>query len=168
MERYPIAPRHGLAVLELLYRVTAAVVSWCDPIIRRIGYARVDRWFRPLERWSKRRTFGCEMCGQCVLHSAGMVCPMTCPKQLRNGACGGVRADGGCEVAPEMKCVWVAAYERARYLTEFGPEIIEINPPVNHRLSASSAWVNMLRGVDKQTPQGWAESPHVVLVEREL
>ena len=38
------------------------------------------------------------MCGQCVLHSTGMTCPMTCPKTLRNGPCGGVREDGDCEV----------------------------------------------------------------------
>ena len=38
---------------------------------------------------------------------------MTCPKTLRNGPCGGVRADGGCEVKPEMRCVWLKGYERA-------------------------------------------------------
>ncbi|MBF6309362.1 methylenetetrahydrofolate reductase C-terminal domain-containing protein, partial [Nocardia farcinica] len=34
--------------------------------------------------------FNCQMCGQCILHSTGMTCPMTCPKKLRNGPCGGV------------------------------------------------------------------------------
>ena len=42
----------------------------------------------------KKPVFGCKLCGQCVLHSTGMTCPMTCPKQLRNGPCGGVRPDG--------------------------------------------------------------------------
>ena len=50
------------------------------------------------------------MCGQCVLSSTGMSCPMNCPKTLRNGPCGGVRANGHCEVKPEMRCVWVEAY----------------------------------------------------------
>ena len=44
--------------------------------------------------------FDCRMCGQCVLSSTGMSCPMNCPKSLRNGPCGGVRADGNCEVKP--------------------------------------------------------------------
>ena len=61
----------------------------------------------------KKPVFGCQMCGQCVLHSTGMTCPMNCPKTLRNGPCGGVRPDGHCEVKPEMRCVWVKAVERA-------------------------------------------------------
>jgi hypothetical protein len=48
-----------------------------------------------------------------ILHSTGMTCPMTCPKNLRNGPCGGVRANGHCEVIPTMRCVWVQAFERA-------------------------------------------------------
>ena len=64
----------------------------------------------------KKPVFGCQMCGQCVLHSTGLTCPMTCPKQLRNGPCGGVRADGNCEVNPDMRCVWLKAYERSERL----------------------------------------------------
>jgi hypothetical protein len=46
-----------------------------------------------VEKAVKGPVFGCRMCGQCVLHSTGLTCPMTCPKQLRNGPCGGVRPD---------------------------------------------------------------------------
>ena len=56
---------------------------------------------RPLalvEAAVKKPIWGCQMCGQCVLHSTGMTCPMNCPKMLRNGPCGGVRPDGNCEV----------------------------------------------------------------------
>ena len=55
--------------------------------------------------------FDCRECGQCVLSATGMACPMNCPKQMRNGPCGGVREDGRCEVQPEMRCVWVEATE---------------------------------------------------------
>src|SRR5256885_1250612 len=44
-----------------------------------------------IEHAVKGRVFGCQMCGQGVLHSTGLTCPMTCPKTLRNGPCG--RAD---------------------------------------------------------------------------
>jgi hypothetical protein len=135
-------------------------------LIARVGYDRFARWVLPLERRSKGALFGCRMCGQCILHATGMVCPMTCPKELRNGACGGVRADGTCEVDRDMKCVWVVAYDRARELRIHGPEMIAIKPPVDHRLEGSSAWVNALTGLDKRSPKGWAELPHDPVVER--
>lgn len=91
---------------------------------------------------------------------------MTCPKSMRNGPCGGVRADGSCEVVPAMTCVWVTAYERARRLRRYGAELLEIQPPLDHRLEGSSAWVNMLTGADRRPPCGWADLPHDPLAER--
>jgi len=41
---------------------------------------------------------------------------MNCPKNIRNGPCGGVRLDGHCEVKPEMMCVWVRAFESSQRL----------------------------------------------------
>ena len=61
--------------------------------------ARSARWRRS-SKPSRALLFDCRMCGQCVLSSTGMSCPMNCPKTLRNGPCGGVRADGNCEVKP--------------------------------------------------------------------
>ena len=102
----------------------------------------------------KGPVFGCQMCGQCVLHSTGLTCPMTCPKRLRNGPCGGVRPDGHCEVVPEMECVWVKAYERSQKLP-WADEIHDLRPPVDNRLWETSSWRNFLTGRDKQTPAGW-------------
>src|SRR5262249_28650003 len=62
--------------------------------------------FTETERVTKQTLFGCRMCGQCALPVTGYVCPMGCPKELRNGPCGGVGTDGGCEVYPEKRCVW--------------------------------------------------------------
>ena len=91
-----------------------------------------------LEHAVKKPVFGCRMCGQCVLHDTGMTCPMTCPKTLRNGPCGGVREDGHCEVKPEMRCVWVKAEERARTLpllpASWREHFHELRPPVDNRL----------------------------------
>ena len=102
----------------------------------------------------KKPVFGCQMCGQCVLHSTGLTCPMNCPKMLRNGPCGGVRPDGGCEVKPEMRCVWLKAVERSRRLP-WREEIHDIRPPVDNRLWDTSSWRNLLTKRDKQTPPGW-------------
>ena len=106
-----------------------------------------------------KATWDCQMCGQCVLHSTGMTCPMGCPKTLRNGPCGGVREDGNCEVKPEMKCVWTKAYGR----TETWPlpklwkeEFNHLRPPVDNRLKGTSSWKNFLTKRDRWMPAGWA------------
>ena len=78
-------------------RLGAAVERW--PLARRL--------FTGAERTTKEGLFGCRMCGQCALPVTGYVCPMGCPKELRNGPCGGVGADGSCEVYPDRRCVWV-------------------------------------------------------------
>ncbi len=123
------------------------------------------RWLKPggmtektlivAEEIGKGAVFDCRMCGQCVLHSTGMTCPQTCPKNLRNGPCGGVRANGHCEVKPEMRCVWVQAWERSRKMPEYGAEIHLLLPPLNRRLQDTSAWVNEFTGAAQKNPAGW-------------
>lgn len=107
-----------------------------------------------IERAVKRPLFGCQMCGQCVLHATGLTCPMTCPKMLRNGPCGGVRPDGSCEVNPSMRCVWTKAVERSGRLP-WREEIHELRPPVDNRLWGTSSWLNHLTRRDRQRPSSW-------------
>lgn len=112
-----------------------------------------------VEHAIKNPIWDCQMCGQCVLHSTGMTCPMTCPKTLRNGPCGGVREDGHCEVRPEMRCVWTKAYLRTKAKTmpeSWEEEFNDLRPPVDNTLRGSSSWINFFRKRDRQTPGGWS------------
>ena len=108
-----------------------------------------------VEHAVKGAIWDCRMCGQCVLLDTGLTCPMTCPKTLRNGPCGGVRADGTCEVKPEMRCVWVKAVERSERLPVLGSHIDCLRPPVDNRLAGTSSWINLTTGRDRVTPAGW-------------
>ena len=80
--------------LERLYRGFERTMIALDPLWRRIGYARLEQPVEAVERAVKGLLFDCQMCGCCVLSSTGLSCPMNCPKNLRNGPCGGVRSDG--------------------------------------------------------------------------
>jgi hypothetical protein len=145
-------------LLEVVYDLTKRIFIGLDPIWSRLGYERTDRLIRPAEEITKKLLFDCRMCGQCILHSTGMTCSMTCPKNLRNGPCGGVRNNGHCEVIPDMKCIWVQAYERSLDMPTYGQEIMLLQPPINWELQDTSAWVNLLTGVDVKTPVGWPQS----------
>ncbi|MFC3571642.1 methylenetetrahydrofolate reductase C-terminal domain-containing protein [Paracoccus simplex] len=128
--------------LERLYRILAALFLRLHPLWQALGYARAERPVRFVERQVKGLLFDCRMCGQCVLSATGMSCPMNCPKQLRNGPCGGVRADGHCEVAPEMPCAWVKAWEGARRMAQ-GDAILAVQKPVDRRLAGRSSWLDV-------------------------
>ena len=121
-------------------------------LIRHIGPGRLERPVAAVERIVKGALFDCRMCGQCVLSSTGMACPMNCPKGLRNGPCGGVRANGRCEVYAEMPCVWVEAWNGSREMAD-GSRIEEIQPPVDHRLKGRSTWLAVaLAATNERTP----------------
>ena len=150
--------------LEVGYKASTKAFTVLKPVIEKIGYERTDKLINKVEHVTKSAVFDCRMCGQCVLHSTGMTCPMTCPKNLRNGPCGGVRQNGHCEVFPEMRCVWVEAFENSLDMPTYGDEMMNLNPPVNRLLEGQSAWMTQLTGADKQTPPGWIALDAINLV----
>jgi hypothetical protein len=109
-----------------------------------------------IEKKSKEAIFDCRMCGQCILHSTGLTCPMRCPKNIRNGPCGGVLQDGSCEVLPDRPCVWVQAWQRSRKLPLFRDHIEHVERPVDWQLQDTSSWINFATRRDKHVPPGWA------------
>lgn len=117
--------------------------------------APVRRTLLLVEKKSKEAVFDCRMCGQCILHSTGMTCPMTCPKNLRNGPCGGTMLNGNCEVLPDEPCIWVLAWERSRRLPLWRDHMRHLNPPVDFRLEGTSSWENLITGRDREQPAGW-------------
>jgi len=91
----------------------------------------------------------CKDCGDCALLDIAYQCPMSqCPKNQRNGPCGGSH-NGWCEVYPqEKKCIWVKAYAMLKaYKEEEQLENMYL-PPVNWDLYQTSAWYNYYTGRD--------------------
>ena len=131
--------------LNRLYRALEDLLVMLRPLMRVFGDERLERPFAAIERGTKGFLFDCKMCGQCVLSSTGMSCPMNCPKQLRNGPCGGVRANGNCEVLPDMKCVWVAAWEGSQRIPGGVESLRAVQFAVDRRLEGRSSWLRALR-----------------------
>lgn len=144
-------------LLEWVYQVTYNLIRpyrrWLAP------GSHLEGFIIRAERLGKGAIFDCRMCGQCILHSTGMTCPMTCPKNLRNGPCGGVLPNGHCEVLPDRACVWVQAWERSKEMSVYGQDILYVQPPTNHALKDTSSWINDLHRKGEMIPKGWeAES----------
>jgi hypothetical protein len=135
--------RHS-RLLETVYTILERVFVYLHPLLHRIGYQRLERPVVLVEHAVKGLLFDCRMCGQCVLNSTGMSCPMNCPKELRNGPCGGVRPNGYCEVKPDMPCVWVQAAAGSAHMRN-GRLIEHVQPPLDRSLSGSSSWLRVVR-----------------------
>ena len=133
--------RHSRS-LEWFYARFADTFLLLHPLWNKIGYARAERPVKFVEKHVKGLLFDCRMCGQCALSSTGMSCPMNCPKQLRNGPCGGVRANGNCEVEPDMPCVWVQAWKGSQSMQK-GDAILNVQKPVNQSLRETSSWLRV-------------------------
>lgn len=130
-------------LLEWFYKRFADFFLFLHPMWKAIGYHRAEGTVTFVERQVKGLMFDCRMCGQCILSSTGMSCPMNCPKQLRNGPCGGVRANGNCEVEPDMPCVWVQAWKGAEQMRDGIANISAVQKPVDQSLRETSSWLRV-------------------------
>jgi len=131
--------------LNAFYGRFEALLMRMHGLFRALGYERIETPVAGLEKVVKGLLFDCRMCGQCVLSSTGMSCPMNCPKDLRNGPCGGVRGNGNCEVKPEMRCVWVEAYRGSERMPGGVEAMMKVQFAVDQRLQGRSSWLKVVR-----------------------
>lgn len=91
--------------------------------------------------------FGCRMCGNCLLQETAFICPMQCPKGLRNGPCGGSTPEM-CYVDESRPCVWYKIYERSFKL---GREdlLLEVLPPMDWEKAGTDAWSGIFEQAGK-------------------
>lgn len=137
------AVRHS-RFFAAFYKGFEALLVALHPLWRLIGYRRLDKPVAFVERGVKGFLFDTQMCGSCTLGATGMVCPMNCPKSMRNGPCGGVRSNGNCEIKPEMPCVWIDAWNGSTLMKD-GDRIRELQGAADHRLKGSSSWLREVR-----------------------
>ena len=124
-----------------LRRRLVSLSAWVD---RRPLLAKLTERF---EYAIKRPAFGCQACGNCVLGHMEYVCPQTCPKQMRNGPCGGTLFTR-CEVI-DQECIWVSVYQRAEAAHRVEALKTHIPAP-DRRLQGTSSWINYFLGRDSR------------------
>ncbi|MDD4238646.1 MAG: methylenetetrahydrofolate reductase C-terminal domain-containing protein [Desulfotomaculaceae bacterium] len=111
--------------LEKLVGDADAVISLaCGVGVQYLAEKYPDKWVVPAQdtlfaggstehgRWDEK----CGLCGDCILHRTGGICPVIrCAKSILNGPCGGSQ-NGRCEVDQDMTCAWQLIYERMKAL----------------------------------------------------
>lgn len=90
-----------------------------------------------IERAVKGVFWGCRMCGNCLLQETAFICPMACPKGLRNGPCGGSTPDHCC-VDESRPCIWYEIYRRAEKMDRL-EKLLEVLPPLDWDKTGTSA-----------------------------
>ena len=135
--------------LARVYAGAARLAPWLAPLARRVGVPRFGRWLAPVEHVAKGLFFDCQMCGDCALSVTGLACPMGCGKQMRNGPCGGVRANGHCELRPGQRCTWLEAGEGDLRMQggargEHRPSWRERVAPLDRRRAGQSSWIRVI------------------------
>ena len=134
---------------QLMYEPGKNLYGVMKGLCKKVHGSRVESFFHKLEHLTKVALFDCRDCGDCALIDTAYLCPMSqCPKNQRNGACGG-SFQGWCEVYPgKRKCVYVRAYARLKKHGEQDQMGKDIVPPCNWDLYQSSSWVNYYLGKD--------------------
>lgn len=111
---------------------------WQPPFMpfKRVPFKK--RALAKIELAVKGPLFGCRMCGNCLLQETAFICPMECPKGLRNGPCGGSTPEK-CYVDESQPCIWYKIYERSFQL---GREalLLEVLPPMDWDKAGMDAW----------------------------
>ncbi len=114
------------------------------------------------EKSFKGALWGCRMCGNCLLQETAFICPMACPKGLRNGPCGGSTPDHCC-VDESRPCIWYEIYRRAEKMGRLD-KLLEVLPPLDWDKTGTSALRDVYtklneNGVMKTISSGLKASP---------
>lgn len=114
-----------IEALDNLVKDADAIVSLaCGVGVQYLAERYTDKWVVPALNtnfiggsklhgiWEER----CGLCGDCVLHLTGGICPIIrCAKSILNGPCGGSQY-GNCELSKDIPCAWQLIYDRMKAL----------------------------------------------------
>ncbi len=107
----------------------------------------LNRFLEEAELLVKGPLWGCRQCGNCLLQETAFICPMECPKGLRNGPCGGSTPER-CYVDESRPCIWYKIYERA---FQMGRQelLLEVLPPLDWELVGGEQVAGLFKQVAK-------------------
>lgn len=111
----------------------------------------INRVINSVEMLYKGPLWGCRQCGNCLLQETAFICPMECPKGVRNGPCGGSTPEH-CYVDETRPCIWYKIYERA---FQMGRQelLLEVLPPLDWEMVGGEQLQLLAKQVKKNGPK---------------
>ncbi len=106
-----------------------------------------ERILASLEKFVKGPLWGCRMCGNCLLQETAFICPMECPKGIRNGPCGGSTLEH-CYVDTTRPCMWYQIYDRAFRMGR-EEKLLEVLPPLDWDKVGGETWGDVVAQIGK-------------------
>lgn len=128
-------PEYVEALDEIVKDVDAVISLACGVGVQYLA-ERFDKWVVPALDTNfagGSKTHGvweekCGLCGNCILHKTGGICPIIrCSKSILNGPCGGSQ-NGKCEIDKDVECAWHLIYERMKKLGKLD-KLMQLEPP---------------------------------------
>jgi methylenetetrahydrofolate reductase (NADPH) len=148
----------GYSTFRMLHHLAftrEGVLFWpMRALAKMVDGSLLESAYTKSEQIIKGLTNECRHCGDCAMLDLAYLCPMSqCPKNQRNGPCGG-SYEGWCEAYPnQRKCIYVLAYDRLK--AHGADQSLGENPvpPVNYALNETSSWINFYLGRDHSAPK---------------
>jgi methylenetetrahydrofolate reductase (NADPH) len=106
-----------------------------------------NRVLENVEYAIKSPLFGCRMCGNCLLQETAFICPMECPKGMRNGPCGGSTPEY-CYVDKTRPCIWYRIYDRSFKMNR-QEMLMEVLPPLDWEKVGTETWGDVMAQIKK-------------------
>lgn len=129
-------PEYIVPLDNLVKDVDAIVSLACGVGVQYLAERFKDKWVVPAldtkfiggsvthGNWEEK----CGLCGDCILHRTGGICPIIrCSKSILNGPCGGSQY-GKCEISKDVDCAWQLIYDRMKALGKLD-KLMEFQPP---------------------------------------
>jgi len=158
LSSYPLATKDTVhfrfleAIHRYFFNLESPLAPFLETFSRTLDRHQSGRLLAGLmEGPAKKLLLDCRKCGDCGIQHVAFLCPESkCPKHIRNGACGGSK-DGGCEVYPDRKCVWFAAYQRWASVNRVDEMTEGCVPPRMWELDNTPSWLNFYLKRDHQS-----------------
>ena len=132
-------------VLKKLYSAIERILVWSSPLLRRIGYARLEKPFTKIESLTKGFLLDSQHCGQCIVGFTGLSCPMNCPKRCAMAPAAASSPTDTARSSPRCRASGCSRGKATSDCVKRNSRCRSCSRRSTHQLIGRSAWLREVR-----------------------